>query len=116
MKLTEILVVIYLLLITVGSSIPGSNIPELYIFSSDKILHILEYSILGYLLVNILNDKTNYPGLVTIFLGFLFGIMDEIYQSTVFGRLPSTFDVIADVIGLTLSIILVQKTSYIISR
>ena len=116
MKLNNISAVIFLILITIGSSIPGSNIPELYIFSSDKILHILEYSILGYLLVNILNDKTNYPGLVTIFLGFLFGIMDEIYQSTVLGRLPSSFDVIADVIGLTLSVILFKKFSAIMNR
>ena len=61
-------------------------------------------------------DKTKYPGLLTFFLGSLFGVIDEIYQSTVFGRSPSSFDVIADVIGLTLSIILVQKTSDIISR
>ena len=115
-KLTNILFIIYILLIAIVSSIHGNNIPELELFGSDKVLHILEYFLLGYLLINVLFDKTKYPGLLTFFLGSLFGVIDEIYQSTVFGRFPSSFDVIADVIGLTLSIILVQKTSDIISQ
>ena len=116
MKLTNILLIIYTLMITIGSSIPGINISKLDLFGSDKVLHILEYFFLGYLLINVLIDKTNYPGLLTFFLGFLFGVMDEIYQSTVFGRIPSSFDVIADTIGLTLSIILFKKFSDIMNR
>ena len=96
-------------MITIGSSIPGANIPKLELFSSDKVLHILEYFFLGFLLINVLIDKTNYPGLLTFLLGFSFGVMDEIYQSTVFGRFSGSFDVIADAIGLTLSIILFKK-------
>ena len=103
-------------MITIGSSIPGENIPKLDLFSSDKVLHILEYFFLGYLLINVLIDKTSYPIFLTFFLGFLFGVIDEIYQSTVFGRFPSSFDVIADAIGLTLSIILFQKFSDIMNR
>ena len=103
-------------MITIGSSIPGANISKLDLFSSDKVLHILEYFLLGYLLINVLIDKTSYPIFLTFFLGFLFGVIDEIYQSTVIGRFPSSFDVIADVIGLTLSIILFQKFSDIMNR
>jgi VanZ family protein len=40
--------------------------------------------------------------------------VDELYQSTVFGRFPSSFDVFADAIGLTLSIIINQKISKIV--
>ena len=116
MKINNILFAIYALLIILGSSIAGKNIPELHLFSSDKLLHIMEYFIFGYLLINVLIDKTNHPGLLTFFLGLLFGVMDEIYQSTVFGRFSSSFDVIADAIGLTLSIILFQKFSDIMNR
>ena len=116
MKINDIRVIIFALLIMLGSSIPGENIPELYLFSSDKILHLLEYSVLGYFLINVLNDKTNYPYLLTFFLGFLFGVVDEIYQSTVFGRFSSSFDVMADTIGLTLSIILFKKCSDIMKQ
>ena len=109
MKPNKILVIIFTLIIILGSSIPGKNVPDLYLFRLDKILHILEYYILGYLLINALNGKTNFPGLLTFVLGLIFGVIDEIYQSTVFGRFPSSFDVFANAIGLTLSIVLYQK-------
>ena len=104
-KTYNYLVILFFLTIILGSSIPGKNIPSSYIFSEDKLLHIIEYFLLGFLLFNSLIGKTNFPGLLCLFLGVVFAVMDEIYQSTVIGRLPSSFDVIADFIGLTLSIL-----------
>tara|TARA_B100002051_G_scaffold254103_1_gene268595 strand:+ start:28 stop:381 length:354 start_codon:yes stop_codon:yes gene_type:complete len=104
-KTYNYLVILFFLTIIFGSSIPGKNIPSSYIFSKDKLLHIIEYFLLGFLLFNSLIGKTNFPGLLCLFLGVVFAVMDEIYQSTVIGRLPSSFDVIADFIGLTLSIL-----------
>ena len=114
MKLNNISVVIFLILITIGSSIPGNNMPALKIFNFDKILHLIEYFILGYLLINVLVSKTNYPRALTAFLGFIFGVLDEIYQFTVAGRFPSSFDVFADMLGVILSIILFQKFNKIV--
>ena len=116
MKLNNIAVIIFLILITIGSSIPGKNMPALNILSFDKILHIMEYFILGCLLMNVFKDKTDYPRLLTLFVGFMYGVSDEIYQFTVIGRFPSSFDVFADTLGLTLSIILYQKKSDVINR
>ena len=104
-KTYNYLVIIFFLTIILGSSIPGKSISNFYIFSKDKLLHIIEYFLLGFLLFNSLIGKTQFPGLLCLFLGVVFAVMDEIYQSTVFGRFPSSFDVIADFIGLTLSIL-----------
>ena len=104
-KTYNYLVIIFFLTIILGSSIPGKSIPSSYIFSKDKLLHIIEYFLLGFLLFNSLINKTQYPGLLCLFLGAGFAVMDEIYQSTVIGRLSSSFDVIADFMGLTLSIL-----------
>jgi len=104
-KTYSYLVILFLLIIIFGSSIPGKNIPSSYIFSKDKLLHIIEYFLLGFLLFNSLIGKTEFPGLLCLFLGVVFAVMDEIYQSTVIGRFSSSFDVIADFIGLTLSIL-----------
>ena len=82
----------------------------------DKLLHVLEYFIFGYLLVNSVSDKTQYPVYLSFVLGLCFALIDETYQLTVFGRSSSSFDVIADAIGLTLSIILFQKFSDIMNR
>ena len=104
-KIYNNLAIIFIFTIILGSSIPGASIPNSYIFSSDKLLHIIEYFILGLFLFNSLIKKTEYPGFLCLLLGGFFAIVDEVYQSTVFGRLPSSFDVIADFIGLTLSIL-----------
>ena len=104
-KIYNYLVIIFFLTIILGSSIPSNNIPNIYVFSLDKLLHVIEYFILGFLLFNSLLSKTKFPGILCLFLGVIFAIIDEIYQSTVFGRFPSSFDVIADFIGLTLSIL-----------
>ena len=99
----------FLLTIILGSSIPGDSIPSSYIFTKDKLLHIIEYFLLGFLLFNSLINKTQFPGLLCLFLGAVFAVMDEIYQSTVIGRFSSSFDVIADFVGLTLSIFYNKK-------
>ena len=44
--------------------------PELYIFGMDKLLHVLEYFIFGYLLVNSVSDKPQYP----VYISFVIGI------------------------------------------
>ena len=79
----------------------------------DKLLHVLEYFILGYLLVNSFSDKTQYPVYLSFFLGICFALIDETYQLTVIGRSSSCFDVIADAIGLTSAIIFKQQFSKI---
>jgi len=114
MRTYNFFVIIFCLIITIGSSIPGNNVPELYIFGMDKLLHVLEYFIFGYLLVNSTSDKTQYPIYLCFFLGLCFALIDETYQLTVIGRSSSSFDVIADAIGLTLAIIFNYKFSKIL--
>ena len=104
-KTYNYLVILFFLTIILGSSIPSKIIPSSYIFSKDKLLHIIEYFLLGFFLFNSLIKKTEYPGFLCLLLGGFFAMVDEVYQSTVFGRVPSSFDVIADFIGLTLSIL-----------
>ena len=103
-------------MIILGSSIPGKSMPDSYLFRFDKVLHTIEYFLLGYLLINSITNKTHYPIILSFFLGFLFAVTDELYQSTVFGRFPSSFDIIADTLGLTLSMIFYQSISKIIKR
>ncbi len=105
MKLYNYLTIIFLLSIILVSSISGSSISNLSFFSVDKLLHIIEYFLLGLFLFNSLFKKTRFPALLCLILGTFFAIVDELYQSTVIGRIPSSFDVIADFVGLTLSIL-----------
>ena len=92
----------------IGSSLEGTSIPKSYIFTLDKIIHIVEYFLLGVLLYFSVVGITKYSIILSLTLGIFYSIIDELYQSTVFARDASGFDVIADIIGLILSAFFVQ--------
>ena len=92
----------------VGSSLKGTSIPKSYIFTLDKLIHIVEYFILGVLLYFSIVGITKYSIILSLILGIFYSFIDELYQSTVFARDASGFDVIADIIGLILSVFFVK--------
>ena len=70
----------------------------------DKIVHILEYSVFGYLLTRAFSiNEIIKPGVLFAFaimaLSLSWGIIDEIHQSYVPSRNPEMLDVVCDVIG-----------------
>ena len=92
----------------IGSSLEGTSIPKSYIFTLDKLIHIVEYFILGVLLYFSIVGIAKYSIILSLILGIFYSFIDELYQSTVFARDASGFDVIADIIGLILSAFFVQ--------
>ena len=92
--------VLYLVLIIFGSSIPGNSVPHLVALTCDKLLHIIEYSILGCLGYRAFKSDIENPAFLVVPFGILFGCFDEAWQSIIPGRFPSHYDVIADGIGV----------------
>ena len=92
----------------VGSSLKGTNIPKSYIFTLDKLLHIIEYFIFGILLYFSFTHFTLHSIFLTLILGTLYSFIDELYQSTVYGRNSSGLDILADIIGLFLGAFFVR--------
>ena len=92
----------------IGSSIKGNSIPKSYIFTLDKLIHIVEYFIFGVLLYFSIIGITKYSIILSLILGTFYSFIDELYQSTVYSRDASGFDVIADIIGLILSLFFVK--------
>ena len=95
----------------IGSSLKGIGIPDASMFTFDKFLHIIEYFIFGVLLYFSLRKFLKYPVIVYLIIGVLYGLIDELYQSTVFGRNSSGLDVLADIIGLILSACFVKLST-----
>tara|TARA_B100001250_G_scaffold408607_1_gene431327 strand:- start:515 stop:859 length:345 start_codon:yes stop_codon:yes gene_type:complete len=92
---------IYLFIILMVSSIPGNSFPKSW-FSfgiQDKVYHLIEYSILGFL-GNLSYSRS--IGYKIIIYCILFGFFDELYQGLIPGRFPNAFDVIADALGVIL--------------
>ena len=99
---------LFILLMIIGSSFEGNSIPKSYIFTLDKLLHIIEYFIFGTLLFFVFFSSSKTPDVISLILGIFYSLIDELYQSTVIGRDPSALDVLADIIGLILSIFFIK--------
>ncbi len=96
------------LIIIAGSSVPGSNIPKAFQLTPDKLIHCVEYFVLGIFLSHWsrleFSSKRNYV-LLTLVIGSLFGILDESYQRLIPGRTPDLWDWVLDTIGVVLSVL-----------
>ena len=98
--------------IFVASSIPAPTLPKTLLFpGQDKVVHALEYAVLGYLLARALHLRAQSGPrlavrLATVIagtaLGLLYGISDELHQSFVPGRAVELADLAADLTGALL--------------
>ena len=107
-KIINFLTISFVLLMIIGSSLKGTSIPKSYIFTLDKLIHIVEYFTFGVLLYFSIVGITKYSIILSLILGIFYSFIDELYQSTVYARDASGFDVIADIIGLILSAFFVK--------
>jgi VanZ family protein len=78
------------------------------VFEYDKLLHLVEYYILGYLLMRVFTTSpvsllAENAVLATILIGTVYGASDEIHQYFVPGRDCSLFDFLFDAAGVTLA-------------
>ena len=103
----RILLLVYMALILTLSSLPGDSIPKSWLLNFDKLIHLIEYFILGILLMKSMTSVSTNRLLAVIPVGIIFGIMDEYLQSFISGRFSSGWDVLADTIGVIIGSLLV---------
>jgi VanZ family protein len=97
-------VILYAGLIFLGSSLPQSQI-HIPFSIKDKVLHFIEYGIMGYLLMRSAirwsdNMRAMTLILLVILAGSVYAASDEIHQYFVPGRSCDIYDWLADVMGL----------------
>ncbi len=108
-KVFQILLTIYVIAILAVSSIPGGALPHVDILSFDKILHIIEYSILAILAINAVKLTSTRTIIIIIILGTVYGGLNEIWQTLVADRFASIYDAIANGIGMVIGSIISVK-------
>ena len=95
---------LYLLLIVTMSSLSKPPAPKIDLFEIDKLYHLIEYSLLSFLLLRafmnspqkiLSNDAIFFTVLATI----IFGLTDEVHQAFVPGRSSSIADWVFDSLG-----------------
>jgi VanZ family protein len=100
------------LFIFILSSLPKLPVPKLEFKFQDKIEHAVAYAVLGYLTARALSYQSRFPGLrdnfllLAIVLGIFYGLLDEIHQYFVPGRVSDVADLIADGIGVILGVVI----------
>ena len=100
---------VWLIVIFALSSYPKAIIPQGKYFSWDKLAHLVEFGVLGYLTARLAYFsgvrwlRTRYI-VIAICFGALFAGLDEWHQLHVPGRYASVFDVMADAAGVILGV------------
>lgn len=97
-------------IILAGSSVPGKNIPHIFTFTPDKLIHCLEYAVLGFFLFRWLrleyaSQTLTWHSITTFVSGSMFGVIDENYQRLIPGRFPDFWDWVLDTAGVLLAVI-----------
>ena len=97
-------VVLWMALVYYSSSIHGEDIPKIDIPNIDKLFHLVEYFILGALLVRAFansSDRANFKLILlfSILIASIYGVLDEFHQRFVSGRSPEIFDIVSDILG-----------------
>lgn len=97
-------VLVYVAIIFTFSAQPNLTVP-LGFDNADKLLHMLEYGVLGFLLSRALRATARIRralrvALIVVAVGALIGMSDEIFQRFIPGRISSVEDWLADFTGL----------------
>jgi len=99
----------YMFGIYVVSSLPGESTERL-MWLPDYVFHALGYAVLAALWFIALRrtwDLSVRKAVVwTMLIALLYGVLDEIHQSFTPGRVPSSADVVADVLGAAIALLL----------
>jgi len=93
------------------SSLPDFQAPDLFPKYSDKIVHLIEYGIWATLFLLMLKQEDRINKLLGAFaavliFGTILGVFDEVHQSFISGRSMDKFDFLADMIGISIAIII----------
>jgi VanZ family protein len=102
-----LLVVLYAGLIWTVSAIPGSTLPDVAV--SDKIIHVVEFGVLAFLLCRALWAWTSVRSrycimLFSVLATTAWGVLDEFHQLSVPYRTAAVGDVVADSLGSLLAV------------
>ena len=90
----------YLAAILVLSSRPGTDLPSTGVAGGDKGLHVLEYFVLGVLLLLPVRGLGWRGRLPVLAVGIAFAAFDESFQTLIPGRFGDAADFAMDVVGL----------------
>lgn len=110
----HIFFILWLLVIFVESSFPGTAYPEINIFQADKIVHLGIYGLLGLLCFISLIHQNKFVALYnsaylwTLIICSFYGATDEFHQLFTPNRTCDFFDWLGDTAGALIAILVIK--------
>jgi len=101
--------VIWSVMLFTLTSIPKLSTPSTGMLEIDKLAHFVVYLVFAYLLVKILNKDQRSIKKILILTALTIPLIDELHQIPIPGREFSIYDIIADMIGFAVILILVSS-------
>lgn len=102
--------ILWTVLVLVGSLLPKYNVPQQFLQLSDKLLHVLMYFILCFLVGIGLSKQNKYPEasvkaiVIAVVYSTFIGLLMEVLQEFVPGRFGDWKDVVANILGVIVAI------------
>jgi VanZ family protein len=112
--------VVYTAFIFGVSSIQGLSLPFGTFRFFDKVAHMAEFAGLGLFLSvafrgSLPRKRRGQTMLLVIAIGLLIGVSDELYQSTVPGRVVDFFDWVADALGILVGSVVARVSAAVVA-
>ena len=101
--------IVWTVLVLIGSLLPKYNVPQQFLQLSDKLLHVLMYFLLCFLVGIGLSKQNKYPEarvkaiVIAVIYSASIGLLMEVLQNFVPGRFGDWRDVIANVFGVLIA-------------
>lgn len=102
----EVLIFAAMIFTLSSKSYPLPALTKIKIRNFDKVLHVIEYSAFGYLLLKAFSTTFDFRSsaklvIVVLAVGFIYALTDEYHQACIPCRESSVLDAAADLCGLT---------------
>ena len=103
-------VVLWMVIIFISSSIPADVFPHVEFWGWSKLVHLVYYGVLCFLLHRAISNQTRFQLLARhsylsgVFFAVLYGVTDELHQLSTPGRHGQYTDVLIDAFGALLFI------------
>lgn len=109
----KFLTIIVSTLIIIAVLIPGSNIPSVELIGFDKFVHITMFLSWA---VALKFDVSGLKSWMVISFGLLFSLLTEILQLFVEGRSFDWFDMVADLGGLLIGVVIAPTFARVVNK
>jgi VanZ family protein len=112
--------IVYTMFIFGVSSIRGLTLPFGTFKLFDKVAHLTEFAGLGLFLTiafrgSLSKKRRRHTMLLVIAIGLSIGVSDELYQSTVPGRMVDFFDWVADAAGILVGSVVARISAAVVA-